>query len=113
MTQQALADAVGVTVNMIGRYEAGNASPYVNTFGRIASRLGMSEVSVNGFKFHVTQPRPAVSAVEQLTLDLNKEHVFSGAEIRITPTKLTLTITAVTPPEPSRSSEPEAKERAS
>jgi len=114
LTQEALGTAAGVTRNMIGKYEAGAAVPSVDKLGRIASQLGSIEVRVNGHKFVVApQPEPATAdSKEQFKLDFDRETVYTGATLKITPTKLTLTITAFAP-RPARAPEQGDKERAS
>ena len=42
LTQQALADAAGLAVLQIRRYEAGNAHPSLNVIRRLAIALGVS-----------------------------------------------------------------------
>jgi hypothetical protein len=81
---------------MIGRYEAGGAAPDVNLLGRIASYLRMEQFNVNGYQFAVRPQTesPGPDTSEQFRLAFDKEHVYTGATLRITPTRLNLTITA-------------------
>jgi transcriptional regulator with XRE-family HTH domain len=97
MSQERLGEAVGKTRQMIARYEDG-AELSADMLGRIAVQLGISEVSVNGFRFQIRQQSsPDSSSVEQLELEFGKEHTYQGATIRITPTRLMITITATAP----------------
>jgi transcriptional regulator with XRE-family HTH domain len=99
LTQDALGDAIGMSRQIIQRYEAGTDAPSVNVLGKIALELSMTKVSINGFNFAVTRPTEgsSVPATEQLRLDFNKEHTFPGATIKITPTSVSITITAIAP----------------
>ena len=105
LTQGALGHAVGKSRNMIVRYEAGSDAPTVEVLGKIALELAMSEFNVNGYRFSV---RPHLDAstgpsAEQLGLDFDKEYVYPGATIKITPSRVTITITAIAPMPTSRS----------
>jgi len=104
ITQEHLADLVGRTRQMIIQYEAGSATLSPDTLGKIAVELGMTEVNVNGYRFSIEHRADQESAQpsEQLTLDFNKEHVFPGAVLKITATKMTITITATAPTTPLR-----------
>jgi transcriptional regulator with XRE-family HTH domain len=98
LSQDALAEAVDISRNMITRYEAGIAAPSVDILGLIARRLGMPTVTINGSRFAIGPHTDEVSPQpEQLCLEFGKEHVYAGATLRITPTKLTLTITTTVP----------------
>lgn len=99
LSQEALAEAVGKSRQIIGRYESGSDAPSVNVLGKIALKLAMSEVNVNGYRFSVRLQVDSASTetTEQLRLDFDKEHVFPGATLRITPSKVTITITATAP----------------
>ncbi len=98
LSQDALADAVDVSRNMITRYEAGIAAPSVDILGLIARRLGMPTVTINGTRFAIgSRTDEASPQPEQLCLEFGKEHVYAGATLRITPTKLTLIITTTVP----------------
>jgi transcriptional regulator with XRE-family HTH domain len=98
LTQEDLGNAVGKSSNMIGRYEAGSDAPSVDVLGTIALKLAMHEVNINGFCFSISPRSDGVSTqAEQLQLEFDKEHVYAGATIRITPRKATITITAIAP----------------
>jgi len=89
---------------MIIQYEAGSATLSPDTLGKIAVELRMTEVNVNGYRFSIEHRVAQENAQpsEQLTLDFNKEHVFPGAVLKITATKMTITITATAPNSPLR-----------
>jgi len=99
LSQEALGDALGMTRQIIQRYEAGSDAPSVNVLGKIAIELSMTEVNINGYRFAVTQPTevPNVHTAEQLKLDFDKEYVFPGATVRIKATPVSITITAIAP----------------
>jgi transcriptional regulator with XRE-family HTH domain len=104
LTQESLGNAVGKTRQMIIQYEAGSATLSPDTLGKIAVELGMTEVNVNGYRFSIEHraEQESIEPSQQLTLDFNKEHVFPGGVIKITATKMTITITATAPTPPLR-----------
>lgn len=114
LSQEQLGKAIGKSRQIIGRYEAGHDAPSVDVFGSIALQLTMKEVHVNGFRFFVKHEAdsPSGDLAEQLKLEFNKEHVYSGATLKITPTEVSVTITAVAPLLPM-SSRPDDKKIAS
>ena len=99
LSQQALATAIGKSRQIIGRYEAGTDAPSVDALGSIALVLAMAEVSINGYKFSVQRQSGSTGApiIEQLRLDFGREYVFQGTTLKITPTKMSITITAIAP----------------
>ena len=100
--------------NMIGRYEAGRDAPSFEFLTKIALKLGMTEISVNGHVFSV-KPRAegeAPTPPKQLSLEFDKEYVFSEATLKITSTRERVTVTA-TVPAPPLSARYSSKERAS
>jgi transcriptional regulator with XRE-family HTH domain len=103
MSQEALGKAVGKSRNMINQYEAGSAKLTPETLGKIAVRLGMTQVNVNGYRFFIEhrEEQPTSEPSEQFKLEFDKEHVFPGAIIKISPTRLTITITATAPLRPA------------
>ncbi len=97
LTQEELGVAVGTSRQMIGRYEAGEA-PSIDMLGKIAMRVAMPEINVNGYRFQVklrTEKEPEIP--QQFMLDFDKEYVYPGATIKITPTKVSINITALAP----------------
>jgi len=89
---------------MIPRYEDGSDAVSPDLLAKIAVALGMTEVNVNGYRFlieHRTDHKTADTS-EQLILDFDKEHVFPGGVIKITATKMTITISATAPISPLR-----------
>ena len=100
---RALGKAVGTSHQMIAKYEKGSAPLPPETFAKIAVELRVSEFNVNGYHFLITprQVQSPTPASEQLKLDFDKEMVFPGATIKITPTKVTITITATAPLQPA------------
>jgi len=104
LTQVDLAKAIGRCRKMIPRYEDGSDAFSPDLLAKIAITLGMTEVNVNGYRFSIelrTEPEK-METTEQLTLDFDKEHVFSGGVLKITATKTTITITATAPTTPLR-----------
>jgi transcriptional regulator with XRE-family HTH domain len=102
LSQVDLAKAIGRSRKMIPRYEDGSDAVSPDLLAKIAVTLGMTKVDVNGYRFsieHRTDPE-TVETTEQLTLDFNKEHVFQGGLIKITATKMSITITASAPSPP-------------
>jgi transcriptional regulator with XRE-family HTH domain len=114
LTQEELAEKVGLHPNMISRYETGTAAPDVQLLGAIALEIGMSQFKFNGSLFSVKPSEPQTTEpVEQLKLNLGQEYVYPQATVSITPTKLMITITAVAPAPPvSVTGESESKRRA-
>jgi transcriptional regulator with XRE-family HTH domain len=103
-SQVELAKAIGRCRKMIPRYEDGSDAVSPDLLAKIALALSMTEVNVNGYRF-VIQRRAepeTVQPTEQLTLEFNKEHVFSAGTIRITATKTTISITATASSPPLR-----------
>jgi|SRR5712692_1276674 len=103
ISQEDLGKAVGKTRQMINQYESGSAKLTADTLGKIAVRLRMTEVNVNGYRFFIEyrEDQPMPEPVEQLKLQFDREHVFPGAVIKISPTRLTITITATAPIRPA------------
>lgn len=98
MSQDALADAVGKSRQIIGRYESGSDVPSVDILGNIALQLSMKEININGYRFSVEhRAEKSPDAPEQLKLDYGKEHTYRGATIKITPDRVSITITALVP----------------
>jgi transcriptional regulator with XRE-family HTH domain len=99
LSQEALGDALGMTRQIVQRYEAGSDAPSVNVLGKIALKLSMTEVNINGYRFAVMQPSELsnVPKAEQLKLDFDKEYVFSGATVKIKATPVGITVTAIAP----------------
>jgi len=103
VSQDDLGKVIGKCRQMIRQYEEGLAPISADALARIAIRLGMTEVNVNGYRFVIQQreqPETAESA-EQLTLSFNQEHIFPGGTLKVTATKEKLTITATAPLRPA------------
>jgi transcriptional regulator with XRE-family HTH domain len=98
ISQAALAEAVGKSRQIIGRYESGSDVPSVAVLGSIALQLSMNEIDINGYRFFVKRGMDkSPDSTEQLKLDFGKEHTYQGATIKITPDKVSITITAFVP----------------
>ena len=102
LSQQQLGAAVEKSRTMVGRYEAGTDAPSLDVLSRIALKLGMTHIEVNGYRILVTHgvAPPAAQATQQLKFDFGKEYTYSGATLRLRPNELTITIT-VTALEPA------------
>ncbi len=96
LRQEDLGREVGRVGKTIRNYEAGSVTLPPDVLGKIAVRLQMSEVRINGFSFWIRprQETPAPGLSEQLRLDFDREHVFPNATIKISPTRISITITA-------------------
>lgn len=99
LSQEDIGDLIGKCRQMVRQYEEGSAPISADALAKIAIRLGMSEVNVNGHRFVIQQrdEGEATETAEQLRLDFDKEHVFEGAVLKTTATKTTISITATAP----------------
>jgi transcriptional regulator with XRE-family HTH domain len=99
ISRRALAKVVGKTHVTIANYERGSGAPPPETLAKIALTLGLTEFQVNGYHFQISESegRPPKSEILQLKLDFDKEAVFPGATIKITPTRVMITIVATAP----------------
>jgi transcriptional regulator with XRE-family HTH domain len=91
-TQEDLHKAVGVSRQIIGKYEKGKIPPPFETLVSIATALSVEEFVVEGL--HVTLSRNGKRAAptplpQQLALDFDKD---GGATVRIEPTGVGLVI---------------------
>ncbi len=104
LNQDELGKAVGRVRQTIVNYEAGSVTLPPDILGKIAIRLAMTEIKLNGYRFSIySEPPPAPQTGDQLKLDFDREHVFPNATIKISPTRISITITAMAPLETSRS----------
>jgi transcriptional regulator with XRE-family HTH domain len=96
LKQKDLGREVGRVGKTIMNYEAGSVTLPPDVLGKIAVRLQMSEIRINGFSFSITHrvESTAPAPSEQLRLDFDREHVFPNATIKISPTRISITITA-------------------
>lgn len=96
LKQKDLGLEVGRGSKTIMNYEAGSVTLPPDVLGKIAVRLQISEIRINGFSFSIThrEESSAAAPTEQLSLDFNREHVFPNATIKISPTRISITITA-------------------
>jgi transcriptional regulator with XRE-family HTH domain len=99
ITQIDLGKRVGVTRQMIGRYESGDDSPSFYLLTRIATALELEEVTVEGVTVKFSEVGGAKPRLvqRQLRLPFDKMHTFKGATVEITPRKGRLILTAVIP----------------
>ena len=99
LTQTQLAEAVGKSRQMVSRYETGSDVPPLDVMAKIALRLGIGDINVNGYRLSLGSDggRKESEPSEQLLLQFGKEYVYPGATIKITPTKVNITITAIGP----------------
>jgi transcriptional regulator with XRE-family HTH domain len=99
LTQTELAHEIGVSRQMIARYEAGKAMPSIDVLARAAIILDV-DFDVDGIHAHFeqTDSRSKLRSVpHQLRLDFGRSHTYSGATIEITPRKGRLLISASIP----------------
>ena len=92
---------------MIGRYEAGGADsgcqpPWAHRFVSTDGTIQCERLPV---RREASMESPGPDTSEQFRLAFDKEHVYTGATLRITPTRLNLTITAI-------AAEPQKSQRA-
>ena len=99
VTQRKLAAHLGVSRQMIGRYEAGIAAPSVDKIARAATLLKI-EFFVHGYRISCTHDSRVVRQIptpQQLSLDYEKAHTSKHSLVRITPRKGKLVIYAEVP----------------
>jgi transcriptional regulator with XRE-family HTH domain len=99
VSQGELAKHLGVTRQMIGRYESGRAAPGVDKIAKAASLL-RAEFVVHGYRISsVLDSRvPKLSLIpHQLSLEYEKPHTSKHSLVRITPRKGKLVIYAEVP----------------
>jgi len=98
MTQDALAGHVGVSRQMISRYESGSDSPSIQLLAAIARVLEIDQISVEGTFINFSQiadsTKPKLVRC-QLKLPFDKIKKYEGATIKIEPRKGRLIFTAV------------------
>ncbi len=85
-TQRRLAEALGVSRQMVIRYEKGEAAPTGANLVKAVEYLGA--LDLQGYKLTaeaLEQPTPAVApAAEQMELPLGVPQEFPGATVRVT-----------------------------
>jgi transcriptional regulator with XRE-family HTH domain len=98
MTQHDLARHVGVSRQMVSRYESGADSPSIQHLAGIARVLEIDQISVEGTIINFRQldksDRPKL-VLRQLKLPFDKISKYEGATIKIEPRKGRLIFTAV------------------
>jgi transcriptional regulator with XRE-family HTH domain len=98
MTQQDLARHVGVSRQMVSRYESGADSPSIQHLAGIARVLEIDQISVEGtiinFRQLAKSDGPKL-VLRQLKLPFDKISKYEGATIKIEPRKGRLIFTAV------------------
>jgi len=97
LTQQALADKLNISRQMVSRYESGRDRPWFKILG-VAAEVLETQFEVDGFliTFEKSSGRPR-PVPQQLRFDFNKETIFQGATVHITPKNGFLIIEAVVP----------------
>jgi transcriptional regulator with XRE-family HTH domain len=94
LTQQQLADEVGVTRTMMSNYERGENTPDVQKATKLATALG-AEFVVGGCRIGLNQTSSeAGTAPQQLRFDFDTNYTFP-ARVTIRPGKQELLITTV------------------
>lgn len=99
LSQGELGASIKKSRQIIGRYESGSDAPSLMVLGQIAVALQMSEINVNGYRF-VVEPRiepVRADSTAQLPLELDREYISPGATLKITPGRVSITITSMTP----------------
>jgi transcriptional regulator with XRE-family HTH domain len=100
MGQEKLAKLVGVSRQMISRYESGSDSPSIDKLASIARVLELEQISVRGTIINFCQltgsDKPRI-VHRQLTLPFDRIRRFEGATVEIVPRKGRLVLTAVIP----------------
>lgn len=99
MTQQKFADRIGVSRQMVCRYENGSDLPSLDTLSKIAGALDLGDVEIGGTRLSLARKspgRPQTTAV-QLKLPLGQERRYRKAEVQVARKKGKLHVTAVIP----------------
>jgi transcriptional regulator with XRE-family HTH domain len=87
ISQESLASHLGVTRQMVGRYESGQAAPGVDKIAK-ASTFLKTEFYIHGYRISCTTTTARQSAVpQQLSLEYEKAHTYRRSLVRITPRK--------------------------
>lgn len=99
VSQRQLATHLGVTRQMVGRYESGRAAPGVDKIAKAATFLKV-EFFVHGYQISCTHDSRVLKrrvAPQQMSLDYEKAHTSKHSLVRITPRRGKLVIYAEVP----------------
>ena len=97
MTQAELARRVGTSRPSVIGYEKGKTPPTVDLLTEMARVLAI-DFTVDGYVIARSQnPPPKAVPEDQLCLDFDTDHVFSGVTVRIRPSRDAITIDALIP----------------
>ncbi len=96
LTQDELADQLGVSRQMVGRYETQDGEPSIGVLARAGATLGIPfEIEGVRINCEFVDARANLQVVpRQLRLDFGKARTFQGAIIEITPQRGKLFIRA-------------------
>lgn len=96
MTQQQLSEKTSVTREQLSNYENGKNAAPAQVVVEIAEALG-TEFSIRGYRITRSDVKrlPEQTKAAQLCLDLDKEHQFTDATLKIRPTTRSIQISAV------------------
>jgi transcriptional regulator with XRE-family HTH domain len=99
ITQKKLADRVGVSRQMVCRYENGSDPPSLEVLSKIASVLDLTNLEIGGMRVSLAKRapgRPRAAGV-QLNLPFAKHRTFKRAEVQVALREGKLHVTAVIP----------------
>lgn len=98
LRQKDLRSRAGVHINMISRYERGEAAPDLDVLIRLASALDKQEFRIGEYRVLIksaAETDDASSHTKQMRLEYGKEYMFDGGDssMKIQPSKEGLFIT--------------------
>jgi len=96
-TQEQVAEKLGLSRQMINRYERGRDAPKAENLGKLLKYYGIS-INLPGYDYRLTAEalevpdRTVPSLNEQLSLELDKSSVLTNASVRILPKRNSIEI---------------------
>ena len=80
MTQEQLAEALGVTFAAVSKWERGAATPELNLIAEMADLFGVSFDALVGYEFRNNDRKNVISRLKQYCHDRNNEDVLADVE---------------------------------
>lgn len=93
LSQAQFGKRIGVSRQMVGRYEAGRAVASIEVLAKAAEALGIRFI-ISGREISFGAPRTQARTPKQLCFAYNKIHVFPRAEVKIHPKSSRILISA-------------------
>lgn len=97
LRQEDLRKRVGIHINMIGRYENGEAAPDLDVLINLAKALEIQEIKIGTSRIQIAQDGEVRASTpgKQLRLEFGKEYIFDNetSSVKIQPRREGLLIT--------------------